>query len=99
MGEDPECAFSLSIHLLNYSMVTPLIMIRVGFVTQPKHTTHVPAKLLKTLHRFSAHIHAIPFIEMSPASFDRTIDMCDLFPEQAGSAIAEPALSPIVYLQ
>jgi hypothetical protein len=50
--------------------------------------------------RNATYVHTIPFIEVSPTSFDRTAGMCDLFPGgQAGSATAELALSPIVCSQ
>jgi hypothetical protein len=57
-------------------MVTPSVMIRVEIVMQPTWTARGPAKLLRTLQRFSANVHMIPLIELielielSPASFD-----------------------------
>jgi hypothetical protein len=59
----------------------------------------VPAKLLRSLHRFPASLHTIPLLEMSPTSFDRTAACVICFRGQAGSATAEPALSPILCSQ
>jgi hypothetical protein len=51
----------------------------VPLLAKTRFVATVPAKLLRTLDRFSANVHSIPPIEVSPISFHRTAGMCDLF--------------------
>src|ERR1700722_19082662 len=99
MREDPECTFRLNIQLLHriYSMVTPSVMIRVGLSHSRLGTARGLAKLLRTLHRllcirtYDSVYRGVPnFIGIEQPA-------CVIyFRGQAGSATAEPALSPIL---